>query len=259
MITLALNSEATIKYSIESVNNQNYEDIEHILVDGGSADNTVEVFRENAKRNPKIISERDEGIYDAMNKGWLASTGDIIGFLNSDDVYYQNNSLTEIARSFKRGVDAVHGNLFMVNSRGTIKRIWNSRNFRFSHFSYSMSPAHPTLYCRKEVFVKLGGFNKKFRIAGDIDFMIRLFLSKEFRLVHVNSTLVIMKTLGESTRSFGSKVIITREVKESFKNNGLKFNSLKYWIGKTMKYLYQSSYILNKRLLEGNRTKNSNN
>lgn len=242
IVTVSLNSSKTIKDCIDSVNSQNYPQIEHVLVDGGSLDSTVEKFQLYARRNPIFISERDKGIYDAMNKGIALCSGEIVGFLNSDDYFTSENVITDIVSSFKRGVDIVHGNLIFVDTNGKVKRRWDSSHFCSKDLLRSMSPCHPTVYCKKSLITELNGFDTSFKIAGDIDFFIRALLVKNSTLEHINDTLVTMRLGGLSTRSLKSVLLITLEVWASFEKNRIKFSRIKYIVGKFKKIINQTWY-----------------
>lgn len=135
VITIAYNSAKTIGETIESVNGQSYSEIEHILIDGKSSDETINIFKHRAQRSAQFISEKDEGIYDAMNKGLKLATGDVIGFLNSDDSFMHKDVIANIVTGFQDGADLVHGNLVFINEKGKEKRVWNSESFQPSDFS----------------------------------------------------------------------------------------------------------------------------
>ena len=240
VITIAYNSADTIGETIESVNGQLYNEIEHILIDGNSSDETTKIFKNNARRNAKWISENDKGIYDAMNKGLKMATGDIVGFLNSDDSFIHPGVISNIVACFQQGADLVHGNLIFVNQKGKVRRVWNSEGFQPSDFLKSRSPAHPTFYCKKSALMSLQGFDVNFKIAGDIDFMIRAILVEELKLNFLNEPLVKMKLGGVSTKSLKSLAVITREVWKSFENNDISYSKTKYLIGKLNKAIKQT-------------------
>jgi glycosyltransferase involved in cell wall biosynthesis len=225
--------------TIDSVNNQSYSSIEHILIDGKSSDETVDIFKNFAKRDIKYLSEPDQGIYDAMNKGISIANGEIIGFLNSDDSFMHKEVIANIVNGFNKGYDLVHGNLIFVDDNGKEKRFWNSTGFKPEDFLKSMSPAHPTFYCKKSVADSLGGFDVDYEVAGDIDFMIRAVLLKNYSLFHIDDTLVKMKLGGVSTQSFKSLIVITSEVWKSFKKNNVSYSKGIYLIGKVKKAFKQ--------------------
>lgn len=239
IITVSYNSATTILETIESVNNQSYLDVEHILVDGGSTDSTLEVFQQRALREPSFISEKDDGIYDAMNKGLLLAKGEVVGFLNGDDSFVNSDIIERIVSQFRIGADFVHGNIVFINKDGRVKRVWNSMGFQPKDLLKSMSPAHPTLYCKRSIMLKLGGFDTSFRIAGDIEFMVRGLLLGHYKLHHINETFISMRLGGVSTSSFKSHVRITCEVWRAFKKNGVAYSKVEYILGKLTKALKQ--------------------
>ena len=156
-----------------SIESQSYDNIEHIIVDGGSKDNTLEICN-SFPHVSKIISESDKGVYDAFNKGLKIATGDIIGFLNADDVFYESNSVLEIVNAFSiNETDIVYGNLDYVNEDGKVIRNWVSKPYKRGLIKKAWMPAHPTFYCKKEIYNRLGGYNDSFKIAGDFELCIR--------------------------------------------------------------------------------------
>jgi glycosyltransferase involved in cell wall biosynthesis len=239
VITVTYNSEKTLLKCIESVNKQNYGNIEHILVDGGSLDSSVEMFKNSSLNKGTIISEPDKGIYDAMNKGVSVANGDIIGFLNSDDFFFSSNSLSIIAENFKPGIQCVYGNLLYVDKKLKIKRNWISNDFKPGIFSRSWSPAHPTFYCLNSVYKKHGYYRTDFKIAADVDLMLRFLEVCRVRSRFINDYLVVMLEGGVSSNSILSTLIITKEVKISHIKNGIYFNLLTYIYYKIKKGLNQ--------------------
>ena len=226
IITATYNSEKTLRDTLESVLNQTYDDYEHIIVDGLSKDNTMKIVKEyEQKYNGRLryISEKDSGIYDAMNKGIKMATGDIIGILNSDDKYAHNKVLEEIINKFKETeCDGTYANLvFMDEETMQIpKRVWKSPK---GSYKRGWHPAHPTLYLTKQVYEKVGEFNLDYRIAADYDFMIRMMKMDSIKLEYIDDYLVYMRTGGTSTDGLkGYK----KNLKESHKvlvSNDIKF------------------------------------
>ena len=202
IITATYNSTAHIVGCLASVNSQTYKNIEHIIVDGASTDNTLEMIKTTENRIAQLISEPDHGIYDALNKGLRLATGDVIGFLHADDMFASHGTIETIVQGFslrqpaeemsgipgQRGevpaqIDGVYGNLLFVDSKNTDKviRTWQSKPFHPKNLRHGWTcpttgwiPPHPTLFLRKEVYEKYGLFNTTFRIAGDYDFMLRV-------------------------------------------------------------------------------------
>ena len=217
IITATYNSEKTIKDTLDSVLNQTYADFEHIIIDGDSKDKTMEIVKEyEPKYNGRLkyISERDGGIYDAMNKGIKIATGDIIGILNSDDIYAHNNVLEEIAKRFKEtNCDGTYANLIFMDEETMTKpkRVWRSKEGKLEN---GWHPAHPTLYLKKDVYNKIGLFNLNYRIVADYDCMIRMLKDKDIRLSYINDTIVYMRIGGTSTAGLKGYY---RNLKESHK------------------------------------------
>tara|TARA_Y100000768_G_scaffold373592_1_gene342390 strand:- start:3409 stop:4143 length:735 start_codon:yes stop_codon:yes gene_type:complete len=234
LITISYNSSKTIYNTLKSVEKQSYKNVEHIIVDGRSTDNTLKICY-SFPHIDKIISEPDEGVYDAFNKGIESAKGDIIGFLNSDDVYYEEDSLNYIVKNFDSETDCVFGNLQYVNLKGEIVRNWNSRNFRKGDFKKAWMPAHPTFYCRKYIYEKYGAYNPKYKIAGDFELMLRVLEKNSIKSKFIDRILVKMLSGGISNRGINSKMQILKEEFEAFKENSIKVNKLSYIINKMIK------------------------
>jgi len=234
IITITYNASATLKRTLDSVYHQSYNNIEHIIVDGSSKDNTLEI----CKKFPhiaKIISEPDKGVYDAFNKGLKLSTGDIVGFLNSDDVFHSNYAVSEIAIAFKSNIDCIYGNLEYVNKKGSVVRNWISRAFKPGLFKKAWMPAHPTFYCRKVVYDRLGGYNDSFKIAGDFELCLRFLEKNKIKSFYIDIKLVKMLIGGISNSGLISKLVIFQEQLRAFKLNKIKVNSLLFFIHKIKK------------------------
>lgn len=177
VITVCYNSIATLQDTLESILRQTYPDVESIVVDGASKDGTVELIEKYSHQfsgRMKWLSEPDKGIYDAMNKGIGMATGDVIGFLNADDYYQDENVLKAIARAFAwHGTDAVHGNLHYINGVRDTVRTWRGTEYNPGSFQRGWSPAHPTFYCKKGCFIRYGGFDPSIGSAADFELMLR--------------------------------------------------------------------------------------
>tara|TARA_B100000780_G_C21096001_1_gene442018 strand:- start:492 stop:1154 length:663 start_codon:yes stop_codon:yes gene_type:complete len=212
----------------------NLKDIENIIIDGNSTDNTVDICKSFAHIS-KIIAEKDDGIYDAFNKGINQATGDVIGFLNSDDVFIDSRSLTHISKAFENNTDCVHGNIIYKNETGKIFRKWKSSSFFKNSFKNGWMPAHPTFYCKKSVYDKYGKYNKKYKIAGDFELMLRFYEKHKVNSKFINKTLVEMKSGGVSDSGIVSKIQILKEEFDAFKINNIRFNKLFYVLKKALK------------------------
>lgn len=205
VITISLNSAATIKDCISSVDNQTYSNIEHIIIDGGSTDRTVEIIQNTKGRISALISEPDKGIYDALNKGLELATGDIIGILHSDDYFATNVTISRIVEKFsnegtENNTDGVYGDLVYVKTLPLEKttRYWKSSRFKYEDLKKGWLPPHNTLFLRKEVYKKHGNFDTSFKIASDIDFMIKVFSDKTLQFDYLPEVITKMRIGGIS-------------------------------------------------------------
>ena len=228
IITATFNSASHIATCIASVNAQRHRNIEHIIVDGASKDNTLEIIKSSPNRVAKIISEPDNGIYDALNKGIKAATGDIIGFLHSDDTFGSPDTLEKIVKQFetrKKGKkpDGVHGNLLFVDRQNIVVRTWYGKPFERKNVKYGWMPPHPTLFLKKEVYQKHGGFDTSFRIAGDYNFMLKVMLDKDISLAFLPEIITKMRVGGASTGDSKSLIFKSKEDIRALRNNGFRF------------------------------------
>ena len=206
IITACFNSFDNLKSCLDSVSSQSYPLIEHIIVDGGSTDNTFELIKKYKNKNPNIIfiSEPDEGIYDALNKGIKIASGDIIGFLHSDDFFSSINILDEISNKFiQYECDGVYGDLNYVYKKNIKKviRKWKSSDFDFRLLRNGWMPPHPTLYLKKEVYLKHGLFDKKLSISADYDLILRVFSDRLLEFMYIPKVFVNMRIGGASNRN----------------------------------------------------------
>lgn len=204
IITVCYNSAKTIVDTIRSVNTQTYPNIEHIFVDGLSLDNTVELIRLNSNRNNLIISEKDEGLYDAINKGISNAGGDVIGILHSDDFFNSPDIILDLVTKIqKENLDAIYGDLKYVNETNTNKtvRYWKSCEFTPRLIKKGWMPAHPTLFLKKEVFKTHGLYDLKFTISSDYDFMLRVLKDDTIKLGYLPRVITNMRIGGASNKN----------------------------------------------------------
>jgi glycosyltransferase len=204
IITATFNSERSLQKTIDSVISQDYKNIEHIVVDGGSTDNTLNIISANQATISNYISENDKGIYDALNKGIKLSTGDIIGFLNSDDILADKNVVSRIVQTFlTHKTDVVYGDLLYVsNSEGGIAiRFWKSNEFNHRQLKFGWMPPHPTVYCRRKVYEQYGGYDETYKISGDYDYILRIFKEVDVIKSYLPITMVKMEVGGVSNNS----------------------------------------------------------
>ncbi len=232
IITATYNSGSTLRDTIESVLNQTYKDIEYIIVDGVSKDNTLDIAREYEPRfegEMRIISEPDNGIYDAMNKGIAAATGDVVGILNSDDFYTSNNILEQIANTFNSNdVDAVYGDIHFVNDDNLDKcvRYYSSKNFKPWKMRMGWMPAHPSFYCKREIYKKYGTFDCSFKIGADFENLLRLIFVNKIKTKYIALDCVTMRTGGASTSGVSSHKQIFKDHMRAYKMNNVYSNCL---------------------------------
>lgn len=231
IITATFNSEATVRDAIESVLAQTFENIEYIIKDGGSKDNTLEICREYEPKfggRMKIISETDKGLYDAVNVGIQAASGDVIGILNSDDFFHRMDIIETVSQAFENNedIDAIYGDATVVSVDDINKTVRYTRAkwFRPWMFKIGLMPPHPSFYARRECFVKYGLYNPNYRIAADFDLMTRFILVEKIRALYLPIPILTMRDGGMST-SLSNKRLLNREVVDSWRVNGLKLPS----------------------------------
>lgn len=224
IITVSFNSATTIRDTIESVLSQDYPAIEYIIVDGGSEDETLKIVREYGDRIDRVISEPDRGIYDAMNKGIVAASGDLVGTLNSDDFYADTTCVRQlVSRLEDADTDCVFADLVMVDPVNTdrIVRYYDSSAFRPPRLRYGWIPAHPTFLAKRSLYNRHGGYSLDYRIAADFEMMVRLLYRAEASYVHLPTVVVKMRSGGASTRSLGARWLLNREIVRACRANGL--------------------------------------
>ncbi len=224
IITVVKNNAQTIKDAIDSVLSQTYQNIEYIVIDGGSTDGTVEIINGYKEKIDILISEPDYGIYDAMNKGIKEASGDIIGFLNSDDMYNDEHVLNRIYEVFaKTKVDIVYGDLVYVEKSNTSKiiRYWKAGEYKKGAFKRGWHPPHPSFFVKKEIYEKYGLFDLDYRIAADYELMLRFIEKYRIKTVYIQNLLVKMRTGGESNRSVANIIKANIESYKAWKKNGL--------------------------------------
>lgn len=228
IITVCFNSASTIRDTIESVFLQSFNNIEYIVVDGGSKDSTVSILQEYGKRISKVLSESDRGIYDAMNKGITLATGDIIGILNSDDVFENENVLLNIVNLFKgnQSLDVVFGDVVFVESDNLNKivRYYNSSHFKVWKLRFGWMPPHPATFIKKSAYERVGHYNLDYKISADYELFVRMLMIHRLNFSRVNKVLVRMRTGGVSTSGIKSSLLLNSEIIKLCKRNGVYTN-----------------------------------
>lgn len=240
VVTVCYNSVATIGDALHSVAAQTHPDVEHIVIDGGSRDGTQDVVRQNGGRIAQFVSEKDKGIYDAMNKGLALATGEVVCFLNSDDFYASPDALAIVAREMADdGIDALFGDVVFVDPAEPERVVRRYRSDRFSPQSIARGwmPAHPASFIRRAVFEKEGGFKTDYRIAADFEFFARAFAHKRYRFRHSPEVFVKMRMGGVSTGGLKSKLVLNREVLRACRENGIHTNMIRILMKYPLKVL----------------------
>jgi glycosyltransferase involved in cell wall biosynthesis len=227
IITVSLNSEGTIIDTIRSVLSQTYPDIEYIVIDGSSSDGTVELIKSFGTRISKCISEPDNGIYDAINKGIRLSTGNIIGILNSDDFFYDKNVIQKVAAAFEKNeIDAVYGDVQFVDPvyNSKIVRYYSSKHFNPKKFKFGFMPAHPSFYVKRECYEKLGYYKTDYKIGADFELLVRFLYIHKITSKYLEIPFVSMRTGGISSKSIRSNISLNGEIARACRENGLSTN-----------------------------------
>ncbi|MCK7590219.1 glycosyltransferase [Subsaxibacter sp. CAU 1640] len=226
IITATYNSAKTLEVCMNSVLNQTYKNIEYVIIDGNSLDGTVDLIKSKAAMHHQIVwsSENDQGIYDALNKGINKSTGDIIGFVHSDDFLANNQIIEDIVNVFQsEQVDGVYGNLHYVRFENVddVVRNWTSQPYKRKLLNRGWMPAHPTLFLKNEIYKNNGNFNINYRIAADYDFILRIFKVSEYRFYYLPKTITKMRVGGASNKSLKNLILKTKEDFRAAKNNAI--------------------------------------
>lgn len=230
VITATFNSAATVASCCTSVSSQSHP-VEHIVVDGASSDDTVGIVR-RLSPGARILSEPDAGIYDAMNKGIRLATGDVIGILNSDDFYVDDQVTARVAAAFERhGVDAVFADLVFVRPDNLEKvvRYYSGATFSLPKLASGLMPPHPTLFVRRECYEKYGLFKTDYKIAADFEWVARCMGRHRATYHHIPRVLIKMRTGGVSTRSLKSNIILNREILRACAENNIRTNLFKVY------------------------------
>lgn len=213
VITVCLNAAATLARTIESVRAQKDAAIEHILIDGGSTDATMDIVQRYEGHFAKIVSERDRGLYDAMNKGLALAQGHLLGFLNADDAFAGPGVMARLVRAWSlSGVDAVYGDVLQVDARNRAVRLIRGDTVSSASLRRGLMPPHPGFYVRTDALRRAGGFNTTYKLAADFDLVARLFLTPGFRAGHVPGVVTEMRIGGRSTQGLKSTRLATSEI-----------------------------------------------
>ena len=227
IVTATFNSAKTVKDTFDSVLQQTYKDIEYIVIDGMSKDNTVDIIKEYEPLfggKMRWVSEKDKGLYDAMNKGIAMATGDVVGILNSDDFYTSDDVLSTIAENMKdKNVDAVYGDIHFVND-DNLDKCYSSAIFKRSLMRIGLMPAHPSFYCKRDVYTQYGTFDTSYKIGADFESLLRYIYINRINTKYIKKDFVTMRTGGASTVGFSSRWQIMKDHLRAMKKHGIKSN-----------------------------------
>lgn len=240
VITVCYNSADSLERALKSVAMQNWPKVEHIVIDGGSTDDTLSILERYQNHLAHVVSEPDKGIYDAMNKGLDRASGDVVCFLNADDQYASSHVLSLVAKQMQaHELDALLGDVAFFHSTDPTRMVRRFRSDRFTpgRLAWGWMPAHPALFLNKSVVQRVGRFKTEYRIAGDFDYIARAFYGCDLRYQHLPEVLVHMQTGGASTAGWRSKVLLNQEVLRSCRENGISTNLFKILSKYPMKLL----------------------
>lgn len=231
LISVTFNSAKTFEDTVKSIISQDYQNIEYIVVDGDSTDGTKDIINKNSYAISSWISEPDNGLYDAMNKGLKMATGDVVGIVNSDDFYHRSDSISKIVEAFKSsGKDCVYADVEFVDPSNLDKtvRYYSSKRFAVSKFKKGFMPAHPTFFTYRRNFEKYGYYKTDYKISADFELLVRFLYKYKLSSYYLPIPLMKMRTGGVSTKSWKSNIIINQEDLRACKENGLKTNY--FWL-----------------------------
>ncbi|HKC68552.1 MAG TPA: glycosyltransferase family 2 protein [Bacteroidia bacterium] len=225
IITVTYNSAQTLEQTIQTVLAQDYPNIEYVIVDGKSKDNTVTIIEKYKDRISTFVSEKDDGLYHALNKGIALATGDIIGILHADDFYIDNTVVSKIAETFAANkADAVYADLYYIDKDNTdkIMRTWRSGEYKMTNFLWGWMPPHPTFFVKREIYQKYGAFNLTLRTSADYEIMLRLLYRHKIKAAYLQKFIIKMRVGGQSNASVKNRVKANNEDRMAWKLNDIK-------------------------------------
>jgi glycosyltransferase involved in cell wall biosynthesis len=236
LITLTFNAERTVARCIQSVINQSFKNIEYIVIDGKSTDNTVQIIHNFNNSIHRLVSEPDKGIYDGMNKGISLATGDVVGMLNADDFFADNDVLDRVAKAFEdKAVQLLYGDLDFVNASGKIFRKWRSGNYKQGAFNFGWMPPHPTFYCRRELFKTYGDYRLDLGTSADYELMLRLMHKNQINAQYLKKVMIKMEIGGASNKSLSNRLKALLFDLKAMRENGIKYPLLTLFLKPTRK------------------------
>lgn len=241
IITVCYNSEKTLKDTIDSVLEQDYDDIEYIIIDGKSTDGTIGLIESYDSQIDQFISEKDKGMYDALNKGIKMANGELIGILNSDDFYIDKKVISDLVKQIKSDdADALYADLYYVDAKDSsiVKRYWKSGTYKAGKFLKGWMPPHPTFFIKKWAYEKYGGFNLSLKSAADYELMLRMIHKEKVKLSYLPRVIVKMRIGGMSNSSIVNRLKANKEDQKAWKINELKPHPLTF-LFKPMRKVFQ--------------------
>lgn len=224
IVTVVYNGAATIASAVDSVLAQDHPDVEYIVIDGGSKDETVKILQSYGDKIAVLVSEPDKGIYDAMNKGVARATGEVVGILNADDFYTSSDVLAAVARQLTESqANALIGDLIFVqpDRLDHVVRYYSSKGFTIRKFERGDLPPHPTFFVRRKHYEQLGNFDTQYRMTADFDLMLRFLYIAKISYTYLPKVMVTMRTGGVTNQGIKSKIKLNREIMHSMRKNGL--------------------------------------
>jgi glycosyltransferase involved in cell wall biosynthesis len=241
LLTVCYNSAATIEKTIQSVAQQSHDAIEYIIIDGGSTDDTLAIIERYPQVVSRWISEPDKGLYDAMNKGIALATGDLVGILNSDDTFYADEVLAQVAHFHQtHDIEASVGNIVQHQASGKIIRLYSAKNWTPQKLRIGFMPPHPSIFFKRELFNYYGNYQLDFVIGADYELITRFFLKQHIRWAYSGITTTAMLVGGLSSSGSSSYQLISKEIQLALQRNGMTYSPLKIqfrWIWKLMGFL----------------------
>ena len=242
IITVCFNSESTIVDTLRSVSSQSYQEIEHIIIDGGSHDGTIDLVKRHGHRVQKLVTGPDKGIYDAMNKGLVLATGDYVAYLNSDDFYCDNTVIQQVVAAIQEtGSDVIFGDLSYVQRENPKQRVryWKSRAFKQGSFAKGFPPPHPTFFMKRELLVELGGFDLSYSLASDFDLMFRALEIKKYNSTYLPFEITSMRMGGATNKSIKNIIRQNQEILRCLRFHGVTVSTIGFVFKKIVSRLLQ--------------------
>jgi glycosyltransferase involved in cell wall biosynthesis len=237
IVTVCYNSANTILSTLDSVSQQDYSNIEHVIIDGASKDGTLNIINSHLPANKVVVSEPDNGIYDAMNKGIKLASGEIIGTLNADDFYIENDVVSEVANIFEDStIEACFADLVYVDQTDTDKvvRYWKSQLYTVGLFKQGWMPAHPTFFVRKSVYERLGYFDLNYKIAADFELLFRFIEKNKIKTIYIPKVMVNMRLGGTTNASFTNVITQNKEIVNTLQSHYPNFSLIGFILRKLM-------------------------